>query len=57
VDLFEESEDVERELGVQVARRFVGKDERGLPNDGARDGDALLLTSRQHARRVSPASL
>src|ERR1019366_8245849 len=56
VDLLEEAEHVDRELGIEVAGWFVGQDERGLPDDRARDRDALLLAARQDARRrVAPS--
>ena len=52
VDFFEEPEDVDRELRIEVARRLVRENERRLADDRARDGDALLLATRQHARRI-----
>ncbi len=42
-------EDVDRELRVEVAGGLVGQDERGLADDGARDGHPLLLAAREHA--------
>src|ERR1019366_8213809 len=45
------AEHVDRELRVEVAGGFVGQNERRLADDGARDGNALLLAARQHARR------
>src|SRR5437867_3265572 len=35
---------------VEVARRLVGDEEHGIVHEGARDGDALLLTSRELPR-------
>src|ERR1035437_591091 len=32
---------------VEIARRFVGKQDRGLPQQGAGQGDALLLARRE----------
>ena len=40
---------------VEVAGRLVGDDEVGVGDDGARDGDALLLAARQRARVVVEA--
>ena len=57
VDLFEEAEEVDRELGVEVARRLVGEDERRLADDGAGDRDALLLAAREDAGGVFAAPL
>src|SRR5690349_19759223 len=55
MDFFEESEDIDRELWIEVAGRLVGQDERGLADDGARDGDPLLLAPRQAAHLVGAA--
>ena len=55
VDLLEEAEDVDRELRVEVAGGLVGEDERRLADDGARDGDALLLAAGEDARRILAA--
>src|SRR5205809_7253594 len=38
--------------GVERAGRLVGEEERGVVDQGARDGDALLLTTAQ-SRRVA----
>src|SRR5436190_1136060 len=37
---------------VEVSRRLVGEQDRGIAHDGARDGDALLLASRELHRIV-----
>ena len=37
-------------LGVEVAGRLVGEDQLGVADQGAGDGDALLLAARQLAR-------
>ena len=38
--------------GVEVAGRFVGEDQLGLADQGAGDGDALLLTAGKLCRPV-----
>src|SRR5580692_4408715 len=53
---FEEAEHVERELGVEIAGWFIGQDQRRLPDDCARDRDALLLTTGQHGCLVFTAA-
>jgi hypothetical protein len=42
-------------LGVQVAGGLVGQENGGLTDHGARDGDALLLTSRKLRKIVTRA--
>ena len=37
---------------IEVPGRLVGEDERRARHDGPRDGDALLLTTRQLRRKV-----
>ena len=39
-------------LGVEVAGRLVGEDQLGVADQGAGDGDALLLAARELARPV-----
>lgn len=56
VDVFEQTEDIDGELWVEVACRLVREDERRLVHDRARDGHSLLLAARQDARRVRPAA-
>ena len=48
--LAEQFEDVGGGLGVQRAGRLVGEDHRGPRDQGAGDGDALLLAAGQFAR-------
>ena len=36
----------EGRIGVEVARRLVGEDDIGVVEQGAGDGDALLLAAR-----------
>ena len=47
------------EISPEVAESrlpgLVGEDDRGLGDEGARDGDALLLSTRQLARSVRAA--
>ena len=38
---------------IQVARRFVGDDERGVRHDGAGDADTLLLTAGKLPRAMA----
>ncbi len=45
VDALELFHDGEGGVGVEIARRFVGEDDFGVGDDGAGDGDALLLTA------------
>ncbi len=55
MDFLEEPEDVDRELRIEVACRLVREEKRGLADDRARDGDALLLAAAEHACRIAPA--
>src|SRR4051812_2268906 len=45
VYVFEQSQNVDSELGVQVAGRLVCKDDRRLPHHGPSDSDPLLLSA------------
>jgi hypothetical protein len=45
VDVFQQPENVEGELGVEIAGGFVGQHQRRLRHDGTSDGDALLLAA------------
>ena len=55
VDLAEQVHDLERELGIEVAGRLVGQDDRRIVDERAGDGDALLLAARElHRVRVHP---
>ena len=48
----EQAEHVFGALAIEVAGRLVGDDDLRIGDDGARDGDALLLATRELARRV-----
>ena len=50
-------EDVVGALAIEVAGRLVGDDDRRVVDDGARDGDALLLPAGELARVVLHAVL
>ena len=39
-------------LGIQVARRLVGQQDRRITRNGPRDGDTLLLAATQLCRVV-----
>ena len=52
LELAQQAEDVLGVARVEVAGGLVGDDEIGIGDDGARDGDALLLAARERARRV-----
>src|SRR5687768_8032763 len=52
VQASEHVQDLSAGAGVEVARRFVGEDDGGLPDDGAGDRDALPLAARQCAGTV-----
>src|SRR5688572_32320928 len=56
VDVLEQAQNVDCQLGVEVAGGFVGENERRLTDDGAGYRHALLLASRQHTRQLSPAT-
>ncbi len=45
VDALEFFHDGEGRVGVEIAGRLVGEDDFGVSDDGAGDGDALLLTA------------
>ena len=45
VEFVEEVEDFEAGLGIEVAGGFVGEDEERVVDEGAGDGDALLLAA------------
>ncbi len=51
------SHDLGAALGVEIAGRLVGEEHRRPRDDGARDGDALLLAAGQLGRRVPLAAL
>ena len=50
--LAHELEDLGAGLRVEVAGRLVGEDDLGLAHERARDGDALLLATRELGRPV-----
>ena len=47
VEALEDVHDLERQVRVEVAGRFVGDQQRRLADDRARDADALLFAGRQ----------
>ena len=47
-----EIEDAVDVLHVEVARRFVGEDDRGRTHDGTGDGDALPFATRKLTRAM-----
>lgn len=47
VDVFEQAEDVDRQLWIEVTRRFVRKNQGRFAHDGSRDRDTLLFTTGQ----------
>ena len=49
VDIEEETHDLLRELVVEIPGRLVGDQDLGLVDQRARDGDPLLLSSRELA--------
>ena len=53
VDAVEHADDLLGVLGVEVAGRFVREQDGGLLDDGARDGDALLLTAGEFVREAA----
>ena len=55
VELAEQGQDVVRALAVEVAGGLVRHDDLRVVHDGARDGHALLLTTRELARVVAHA--
>src|SRR5262249_41018222 len=55
VDVLEQTQNIDRQLWIEITGWFVGEQQRGLTDDGARDGDALLFTAGQHASRFRPA--
>src|SRR5690606_39462043 len=52
VELVQEVLHAEARVVVEVARRLVGEEDGGAADEGARDGDALLLAARELARVV-----
>ena len=56
VDLFEESQNIDCEMRVEVAGGLVGEDERRLRHDRPGDRDTLFLTARQITGLLRTAS-
>src|SRR6188508_2860924 len=52
IEALEQLHDLDRELGIEVAGRLVGDQERGLADHRAGNADPLLLTSRELDRAV-----
>ena len=52
LELAQQREDRLGVARVEIAGRLVGDDQIGIGDDGARDGDALLLAARERARVV-----
>src|SRR5437879_5264175 len=52
VEPLEHVQDFLARLGIEVARRFIGEQDRGLVDKRARDRDALLLAAGQLRRFV-----
>ena len=50
VELLEHPQDFDAGVGIEVARRLVGQDQRGPIHHRSGDGDSLLLPAR-HLRR------
>ena len=57
VELLEQREDLVGALAIEVAGGLVGDDDGRVVDDGARDGDALLLPARELPRVVAHAVL
>ena len=52
----QELHDLMAARGVEIAGRLVGEQHQRIGDDGARDGDALLLAARKLRRRVMLAA-
>ena len=52
VQLHEEAQQAAREGRIDIARRLVGDEQLGTPDDRARNRRALLFPAREHARRA-----
>jgi hypothetical protein len=55
VDVAQEAQKLPGEIGIEVARRFVGQNQAGLVSQSPGDGDSLLFASRKDLgqRRLS----
>src|SRR3546814_19742803 len=54
VEIGQQLHDLERAFAVEVAGRLVGEQHVGTGDDGAGDGDALLLAARKLGGRMIP---
>ena len=52
VELLQQTQDSFRGLPVEIARWLIAQEQRWVRNDGARDGDTLLLSAGKLARLV-----
>ena len=50
VERLQQVEDLVAGFAIEIARRLVAQQQRGIGDDGARDADALLLAARQLTR-------
>src|SRR3954454_5085766 len=55
VQLFEDAHDLVAHGGIEITGRLVGEHDARLSDDGARDGNALLLTAGQLRRKMMNA--
>src|SRR3954469_12834276 len=55
VQLFEDAHDLVAHGGIEIAGRLVGEHDARLSDDGARDGNALLLAAGELRRKVMDA--
>ena len=55
VEALEDVHDLDARARVEVARRLVGEQDRGIVHERPRDGDALLLAARELVRVVARA--
>ena len=44
-DALQDVDDALRGFDVEIARRFISKDDVGIVDEGTRDGDTLLFTA------------
>ncbi|MNC86055.1 hypothetical protein D3C83_16850 [compost metagenome] len=56
VDVLEDAQDVERDLGVEVPGRLVGQQDERVVDERARDRHPLLLAARELLRVVMQAA-
>ena len=55
VELFEQLQDLETCLGIEITRRFIGEYDRGIRHDGPGQGHSLPLAPRELAGLVMHA--